>query len=81
MENIHSSLFAWKKIMGRHYGSSSLSKLGLSVFPKSLQIKSEWTGEVLDFTIDEQTMLENEFFDGEATAYRAGDVSIVIWTC
>lgn len=80
MENVHSSLFTWKKVSGRHYGSSSLTNLGLSQFPKSLKMKSEWTGRVLDFTIDHETMGQNEFFDGEATAYSAGNVMITIWT-
>lgn len=81
MEIIDSSLFSWReKVAGRHYGRSSLSEIGLTAFPKALKVKSAWTGRVVEFTVDQEMMVENEFYDGEATAYSAENVIIVIWT-
>jgi hypothetical protein len=73
-----SNQFTWKA----RQGSTTTKILGVSGFPRSgFYVSSERTGERRLFLPDSETMLENEFFDGEASAYfsPAGDVKVQVW--
>ena len=69
-------MFTWRK----GAGNSSLSLLGLTEFPTDFRISSQKTGKLLTFVSDEETMINNEFFDGEAAAYVSteGNVKVQI---
>ncbi len=76
MQTFSSSSFQWHK--GR--GTTTLGDLGINgYFPDRFYLKSERTGETRMFEIDSEVMEQNEFFDGEATAYVSGDVRTQIW--
>lgn len=73
-----SDLFQWKQGKGR----GSLDRLDLKDFPRTgFFIRSTRTGKSQLFLPDSDTMVENEFFDGEASAYfaPAGGVTLQIW--
>jgi hypothetical protein len=70
--------FNWRK--GR--GSSTTARLGLAHFPDNgFAVRSHRTGAIQSFIRDDATTLENEFFDGEASAYMTPDgrVKVQIW--
>jgi hypothetical protein len=71
-----SNMFKWRK--GK--GTASLADVHMGRFPQSFQIISERTGKICLFVIDREVMEENEFFDGEATAYMSGEVRVQIWS-
>ncbi len=73
-----SNMFSWKN----RTGSSSLPSIGLANFPsEGFYIRSEKTGKSQLFLPDTEKMIENEFFDGEASAYFAPGqgVEIRLW--
>lgn len=69
--------FDWRKGSGR----TTIDRLPVRDFPASFYIKSAKSGEVRLFLSDGDTMVANEFFDGEAAAYfcPGGNVSVQIW--
>lgn len=73
-----SGKFTWHK--GK--GTASLSDLGLFAFPADgFYIRSIKTGKRMLFVPDTETMVANEFFDGEASAYHipGRDIEAHIW--
>ncbi len=61
-------------------GTSSIERCHIGpVHPDSFNMKSARTGVTRLFVIDREVMEENEFFDGEATAYISGEVRVQIW--
>jgi hypothetical protein len=72
-----SSDFKW--VNGR--GSLTLGSVSNAVtFPRSVAIKSTKTGKTETFSYDNEVMEANEFFDGEACAYRSNaGIQIQIW--
>ncbi len=74
------------ELSGRYFtwansrGTSTLERIGISNFPIGFSVKSH-TGVVKTFVPDHEVMEANEFFDGEASAYRSTDdtVSILIY--
>lgn len=73
-----SNVFSWKN----KTGMSSLPRIGLANFPSAgFYIRSEKTGKTQLFLPDTDKMIENEFFDGEASAYFAPSkgVEVRLW--
>lgn len=78
MSDFLGSDFTWK----RGAGFSTTARLGIDEFPRDrFTIRSHKSGTVQTFHRDDATILENEFFDGEASAYMTPDgrVKVQIW--
>lgn len=76
-----SDRFRWAKGKG-HATLEELGLAGAKQFPKSFYIESVRTGAITLMVEDRETMLANEFFDGEATAYHSRDderITVQIW--
>jgi hypothetical protein len=74
--------FKWsndKAVWSNDKAVSSLTDLGLASFPREFVIRSERSGRERRFVIDAERMVENEFYDGEASAYEADNISVLIW--
>lgn len=75
-----SRYFTWTK--GKGYSNMGMLGLGdYAPFPKVFDVRSDRTGAVKRFEIDQEVMIDNDFFDGEASAYcSADDIRVNVWT-
>jgi len=65
------SLFTYDKEQRVLIGNCS--DLKLKGFPKTLTLKSDQTGRIVMFIKDEQSAIDNEFWDGEMYEYIPSD--------
>lgn len=47
----------------------------LGGFPSTMEIKSDHTGKVVRFVVDEEAAIRNEFWDGEMCEYISNDTN------
>lgn len=74
MTTINSDIFTWKRLKDKNHFVSTICKGDMPEFEgRFFNVRSVKTGTILTFSVNEQELVDNEFFDGELTPFHATD--------